>query len=165
MADPAWLPALVRMADCGGDWSRYVEAVYSVFRSDFITSQPKFRGCWVRCRRDPLELNKEAGFWHCTSGGEDERLRTPELRRMERIGWVRAVIEHAADPLVAQWIRSPAQSQPRWHLWFREEFLVVLGEHVRTRDGFRYYQLITAFDTLLEHQKIGRRRERDLWSH
>ncbi len=162
MPDPDWLPPLLRMPDYGGVWSRYVEAVYAVFRRDFIESQPKFQGCWVRVRRDPLEQGKEAGFWHCTSGGEDEAQRKPELRRMERIEWVRAIIEHSGDPTVGCWVRMHG-SEARRHLWFREEFLVVLGERKRLRGGRRYFQLITAFDTPQEHQKRKRRRQRDEW--
>lgn len=162
MPDPAWLPALVCLDHYDGDWRRYVEAVYAVFHRDFIETQPKFQGCWVRVRRDPLEQGKEAGFWHCTSGGPNEATRVPEIRRMERIGWVRAVIEHSTEPSLDHWVRQQG-SEARWHLWFSEEFMVVLGERRRVRDGRRYFQLVTAFDTPLEHQKRKRRSERDHW--
>ena len=162
MSDPAWLPELIRFEDYGGNWTTYVEAVYLRFHRDFIETQPKFNGCWVRCRRDPLAQGKEAGFWHCTSAGKDEAQRTPELRRMERIGWVRAIIEHADDPMLSLWVRKE-DAESRWHLWFREEFMVVLGERPRP-DGRRYFQLITAFETLLEHQKRKQRQQKDRWS-
>lgn len=162
MADPAWLPELICLHDHENEWHGYLEAVYQVFRRDFILSQPKFQGCWVRCRRDPLEEEKEAGFWHCTSSGPDEAKRIPDFRRMERIAWVRSIIEHADTPEVAVWVRRDG-SEPRWHLWFREEFMVVLGERTRQRDGFRYFQLITAFETLLEHQRRKRRKEHMKW--
>lgn len=163
MPDPAWLPELIELDAHGGDWNRYVEAVYEVFQKDFVCSQPKYQGCWVRYRRDPLAQTKEAGFWHCTSSGQDEANRNPELRRMERIGWVRAIIENASSAEVEVWVRRDG-NEPRWHLWFREEFLVVLGERVRQRDGFRYFQLITAFDTPHEHQKRKRRQEKVQWT-
>ncbi len=163
MCNPPWLPALLTMEDHDGAWETYLESVYGVFQQDFIQDQPKFRDCWVRCRRDPIEQNKEAGFWHCTSSGRDEENRNPEFRRMERIAWVRAIIENAVPPDVEVWIRRDG-SEPRWHLWFREEFMVVLGERVRRRDGFRYFQLITAFDTPYEHQKAKRRKERVHWN-
>ena len=162
MPDPLWLPALIRMEDYGGDWKRYVEAVYAIFRRDFIQSQPKFQECWVRVRRDPLEQGKEAGFWHCTTGGKDEDARTPEFRRMERIGWVRAIIEHTEYPAVTGWSVTRGMDR-RWCLWFREEFLVVLAERVRKHDGFRYWQLVTTYDTPEEHRKRQLKKERDIW--
>jgi hypothetical protein len=148
------------MEDYGGDWNRYVEAVYKIFRRNFIESQPKFQGCWVRCRRDPLEQGKEAAFWHCTSGGESEAARVPQLRRMERIGWVRAVVEHEDDPVVEVWPVRRGTDQRRC-LWLQEEFIVVLAERKRKRDGFRYWQLITAYDTPEEHRRRQLRAERD----
>lgn len=163
MCNPPWLPALLTLDNHGGAWETYLEAVYEIFEQDFVHDQPKFCNCWVRYRRDPIQLGKEAGFWHCTSSGADEQQRTPELRRMERIAWVRAIIENAAPPDVEVWVRRDG-SEPRWHLWFREEFMVVLGERVRRGDGFRYFQLITAFDTPYEHQKAKRRKERDRWN-
>jgi hypothetical protein len=46
-------------------------------------------------------------------------------------------------------------------VWYREEFLVVLAARRRARDGFRYFQLITAYETKEEHRKSKLRRERD----
>jgi hypothetical protein len=82
---PDWLPPLMCLDDCGGEWKRYVEAVFGEFYYDFIASQPQSQGLSVQCRRDPIMDGKEAGFWHCTSEGPDERRRTPDLRRCERI--------------------------------------------------------------------------------
>lgn len=157
---PDWLPPLVRLSDYGGDWNRYIDEVFAVFYADFIQSQPQFTGCWVRCRRDPLHEGKEAGFWHCVQEGADEEQRTPDLRRCERVGWIRAIIEHAGETLVDHWTNRRG-SDTRHLLWFREEYLVVMGERVRRRDGFRYFQLITAYVTEEEHRKRNLRRERD----
>jgi len=158
MSDPEWLPPLLTLDSCQGDWNRYVNRVYGEFHYDFIQRQPQLRDCWVRCRRDPICQGKEAGFWHCISGGPSEAERVPQVRRMERVRWVRAVIEHEIDAQVQSW-RSVRGSDHRFCLWFREEFLVVLAERVRQRDGFRYWQLITAYDTLTERRKAQLRRE------
>jgi len=162
MSDPAWLPALIHLDDYGGNWERYLESVYGIFHNDFIRTQPKFQDCWVRCRRDPLEFGKEAGFWHCTSCGEDEMQRTPDLRRMERIQWVRAILDHPDDGAVNIWA-TMGGTDKRWCLWFREEYIVVIAERIRKRDEFRYFQLITAYDTPSEHRKKILRGERDAW--
>lgn len=149
---PAWLPALVRFEDYDGTWRRYIDAVFALFYRDFIQSQPRLCGRSVRCRREPLCEGKEAGFWHCVSEGPDEGERTPDLRRCERIAWVRAILEHADDQSVQLWFRRKNRDR-RCYLWYDESFLVVLGE----RQG--HYQLITAFCTDREHTKEKLRRE------
>src|SRR5438132_13304737 len=98
-----WVPPLILMADHGDSWQPYIKAVYAVFRRDFIDSQPRFRGRWVRCRRDPIYDGKEAGFWHCTSEGKSEDERLPDIRRCERIAWVRGVIDHCSDSRIHTW--------------------------------------------------------------
>jgi len=157
---PDWLPPLVRLEDHGGDWKRYINEVFAVFYRDFIQSQPQLDGRWVRCRRDPMFDGKEAGFWHCMSEGGDEANRMPDLRRCERIPWTRAVIEHARGSWVDHWTNRRG-SDTRHLLWFREEFLVVLAERMRGRDGFQYLQLITTYCTTEESRKRKLRRERD----
>ena len=151
---PDWLPPLVRLEDHGGDWKRYINEVFAVFHRDFIQSQPQLDGRWVRCRRDPLFDGKEAGFWHCISEGIDEANRMPDLRRCERIAWIRAVLEHADDGRVDVWEHQKQRDQ-RMYLWLGESYLVVLGR----RKGS--YQFITAFCTDREHTRRKLRRERD----
>ena len=158
MSDPSWLPKLVSLQDHDGDGSRFLEFVFGEFHAHFIQSQPKFRDRWVRCRRDPMEGGKEAGFWHCIAGGEHGA--DPEIRRMERIRWVRRVIEHADDPLVDVWMARRGTDR-HWCLWFREEYIVVLAERTGKKGG--YWQLVTAYDTPQEHRKRKLRKERDTW--
>ncbi len=157
---PDWLPPLVTLDSQGGDWQRYIAAVYAVFYRDFIASQPRYNGLWVRCRREPIYDRKEAGFWHCTSEGRDESMRTPDLRRCERIGWVRAVIENACDAWVDVW-PSVRGGETRWVLWFREEFLIVLAPRPWKAQRPRYMMLITAHCTVSEHEKRRMRRDRE----
>jgi hypothetical protein len=153
-ASADWLPPLVLFVDYGGDWTKYINAVFAVFYRDFIQTRPQFRGKWVRCRRDPVCDGKEAGFWHCVSEGPDESKRTPDIRRCERIGWIRVVIGQADTPRVDVWL-SRKSREPRWHLWYNESYLVVLG------DRKRHCQLITAHCTDRKHTMERLRRERD----
>lgn len=155
MTDQAhWLPKLIRLDDYDGNWRRYIEAVFAIFHHDFIASQPQFDSKWIRCRRDPIYDGKEAGFWHCTSEGPNEEERTPDLRRCERIAWVRSVIEHHTTPEVQVWTVQKRRDR-RVHIWYAEEYLIVLGAR-RTQ-----YQLITAFCTDRRHTREKLRRERD----
>lgn len=155
-----WLPEMIRLSDYDGDWKRYVDAVSAVFYRDFIESQPKFQGKWVRCRRDPTFEGKEAGFWHCASEGPNEATRTPSIERCERIGWIRSVISNSDDSRVDHWTNR-RHKKTRHLLWLDEEFLVVLEERSRKRDGFQYMQLITAYCTPEEPRKRKLRKERD----
>lgn len=159
--DPSWLPALILLNEFDGDWSNYVNAIYERFEHDLLTNQPKYAGKWVRCRRDPIYDGKYAGFWHCVSEGNDETNRTPDLRRCERIGWVRAVIVNADSAREIYSWKNDRQGEIRNLLWFREEYLVVLAERTRKHDGFQYFQLITAYQTPEESRKRKLRAERD----
>lgn len=154
-----WLPELLLLEDQEGNWERYVDEVFSIFHRDFIETQPRFQNKWVRCRRDLIK-GKEAAFWHCISEGPNENDRTLDVRRCERIGWVKAIIEHSLSPNVNCW-SARRKGEVRWLLWFNEEYLVVLGERHRKRDNFQYMQLITTYCTDKKHRRKKLRKERD----
>src|SRR5579864_6331534 len=119
-----------------------------------VASRPSLGGKVVVCRRDPIYDGKEAGFWHCTSVGKTEDDRIPDLRRCERIEWLRAIIENCDDTRVERWT-TEKKGDCRHYLWFNEEYLISLG--VRKN----YWQLITAFCTEKEHSRKKLRNERD----
>lgn len=154
-----WLPPLVLMADFGNSWQPFIDSVYAVFCADFVTSQPRLNGLWVRHRRDPIYDGKEAGFWHCVSEGKTEDERLPDLRRCERIRWLRALIEHSTDERVDIW-ENERSGDRRVLIWFNEEYLVVLGYRERQRDGFHYYMLLTAYTTPETSRREKLRKER-----
>lgn len=94
MNDKCWLPAYEYYEDYDS-WQEYEDTLYSIFKSDFIDSHPQFDGKRVNIRRHPIEYGKEEAFFHVTcqdylKNGE----RVPDLRRCERIRWVRAFIEN-----------------------------------------------------------------------
>ena len=99
---PAWLPALILLSDHGGDWQRYIDAVYAVFNTDFIARRAHYEAKKILLIGRDAELidGKERRFWHCVSEGELEDARSPDLRRCERMPWMRPVIEHASEPTV-----------------------------------------------------------------
>jgi hypothetical protein len=154
----------VRLQDYRGDWTLFCNATYAIFRRDFIQSRPRFRGLLVSCRRDPIEDGKEAGYWHCTSEGVDEQSRTPAIRRCERIAWVRAILENEIRDDVDVWQNS-RRGERRTLLWFREEYLIVLGLRAGRLGGDGYFQLLTAYDTPEEHRRRKLRLERDAYQN
>ena len=122
---------LLRFEDHGGDWRSYEEAIYAVFPRDFVASKPLFRGKPVYVERHPFSKGKERGFWHLVQEGPVEEERTPDLRRCERIGWIRTIVEHAGEPAVKTW-ESRRKNKRRTLLWLEEsEFLVVLENRTR----------------------------------
>ena len=145
---PAWLPPLVTMESHGGQWGSYVAAVYAVFKAGFIDSTPYLRGRRIGLRREPKYQNREWAFWHVIQEGNVEEGRTPDLRRCERIGWIRAIIDHAHDPRVKTW-NNKRGNDSGLLLWLEDQdFLVVLGLR-----GQGYALLVTAFPTDREHTR------------
>lgn len=132
------------LAEYNGDWKRYIEIVFSKFHKDFIEQQPFLEGKRVGITREPMLRGKEQSFWHCISEGQD-------LRRCERISWIRAVIENSDDELVRVW-RTQRGKDRRVCLWYAAEFLVVL------RERKSHLQLVTAYYTDRKHtiKKLAR---------
>lgn len=122
---PDWLPGLVPFANYGGSWQRYIDYVYSIFYGDFIAFHPMFEEMPVRITKQLID-GKERNFWHLIQEGPIEELRTPDLRRCERISWIRPIIENAEDPAVKKWTKNVGR-KTRKLLWLEEaDFLVVL---------------------------------------
>jgi hypothetical protein len=156
MNDPAdWLPPLLLLKDFGGQWDRYVEAVWEVFRRDFIESAPTIEGRRVSFRWGQRLEGKAATFWHVVTEGAVEDTRVPDLRRCERIGWPRALIEAAGTDRTHTW--ETHRSSERRILIAPADFshLVVLA------DRGNYLLLWTAYPVEQEHRRQRLHREYD----
>lgn len=153
-----WLPPLVLLNDCGGDWDRYLEAIYRYFKADFIDNKPIFRGVRLALKRHPLSQGKEATFWHMTSEGTDEANRTPDLRRCERIRWPRPVIEEADAKGLKVWI-AVRNNERRINIWLEaEDYVVVLAQRKE------YLLPWTAYLVTYDHTRRRLRREFEEYS-
>lgn len=144
-----WLPPIVTLAEYNGDWDTYVEAQYSTFNSAFIGSKPTiFNPKRWAMKRHPLSLNKEATFWHVTSEGRTEKDRVPDMRRMERVGWIRPMIDSCrSNNHVCYW-PSERRGECRPNIAVPDfSYIVVLEEHVE------YTMLWTAFYVERESQR------------
>jgi hypothetical protein len=150
---PAWLPDLVLLKDSGGDWDHYLTAVYEVFQRDFGRSRPSFEGRTLALKRHPMTRGKEATFWHLVSSGPLEEDRLPDFRRLERIAWPRAIIEHVSDAAVLSW-ENQRRGESRVCLWLESaDYLVVLAKRTD------YTLLWTAYPTEREHTRRKLRRQ------
>ncbi|QJB42956.1 hypothetical protein [Dolichospermum flos-aquae] len=147
MKQPIWLPPLVLLNDYGGNSEAYLEAVYTIFKGDFIDSKPSFKGIRFGLKRYPLLQDKEATFWHITSEGSQETERIPDFRRCERIRWLRPIIENSEDPAIKVW-ENDRKGNKRICLWLdSEDYLVILDK----RD--RYVLLWTAYLVTQPHRQ------------
>lgn len=147
-----WLPPLILLSDCGGNWDDYLDTVYKVFVGDFVKSKPLYQGRRLGLKRHPVVDGKEATFWHLISEGSVEQDRTPDIRRMERIAWPRPMIENAverADAVVVKvWRNIRGTNDTRILLWTEsEQYLVVLA------DRGDYILPWTAYQVTRSHQQ------------
>ncbi|WP_128426323.1 hypothetical protein [Gudongella oleilytica] len=150
MENNCWLPNLEFFEDYNSEWAAYQNALYTIFKKDFIDSRPSFKGIRVSIRKHPVEYGKEEAFFHVTCqdyNGDGER--APDFRRCERIRWVKSFIEeHNCDSSacaecdgIKLWEEpAPRGSYKRVHLLLEEERYMVV---VEPRDS--YCLLITAF--------------------
>ncbi len=126
---PNWLTPLIELAEFSGDPIKYLDHLFLIFKRDFMDSHPIFHGKPVFIGDQKIFNGKPECFWHVTSQeNEETREREPNLRRCERVGWIRLIIEHCNDAEVWEWPKQHKR-QMRHNLFLESEnFLVVLTE-------------------------------------
>lgn len=150
-------PPLLRFEDFDGNWVTYESALYNVFERDIVQYDLQFRGIRVSARRVPEYEQRWFCYWHLISEGRVEDDRLPDLRRCERLPWIRWIIENADNhPEIDVWEQTRG-SEKSLLLWYQEECLVILG---RRSD---YFLLKTAFVVQRSHRISKFRKERDLF--
>lgn len=148
-------PPLVLLSEYGGDWSRYETALHDIFMQEIVRGSLALDGCRISCRRIPETGGRWASFWHLIQEGRVEDERTPDLRRCERLRWIRWMIENAETyPEISRW-ENTRRTEANILLWYREEYLVILS---RRND---YLLLKTAYCTEQSGRIAALRRERD----
>lgn len=120
------LPEIIELSQYGGNFHAYLEAIYKLFKRDFIDNRPTYRGVRLGLKRYPLSQDKEATFWHMTSTGEDEATREPDLRRLERIQWPAPMINHSEHPYLKVWENTRGDKTNILIFHEKENYLVVL---------------------------------------
>lgn len=138
-----------------GTWDEYEELLYKIFTEQISGGELEFRGQRVGCRRHPEAHERWASFWHLVQEGKVEEDRLPDLRRCERLAWVRWVIENGDDHSEIEVWNNTRQSETNTLLWFREEYLVVLAQRSD------YWLLRTAYCTTKRRRIEQLRKERD----
>lgn len=143
----SWLPELVLLSSCGGDFGKYLELIYEHFTNDFVRTKPAYPGRRWAIKRRPLLDGKPATFWHLISEGEQESARIPDLRRCERIRWPRPMIDALLTGRVCCW-RNRRGSSERVLIALEDfSYLVVL------EDRAEYIMLWTAYCVEQSHRR------------
>ena len=88
-------PALILFR---GEWAHYENLVYQAFIDSFVKPDTRFQGWRVSAQYRPETRGKGFSFWHTISEAPDKKNRNeddriPDLRRCERIRWIRWVID------------------------------------------------------------------------
>lgn len=138
-----WLPNLFEL-DLN-NWSNTEDVLYDKFVNDFIKGKSYFRGKPIRIRKHPLVNEREEAFYHVTCKKfEGYSEREPDMRRCERIDWIKAFIEFYAQCKncnkcsgIKIW-KTPIDN--RIYLLLEEQRYVVILE-----ERSEYILLITAF--------------------
>ena len=147
MCNPCWIPDLMLPSNYT-DFKHYYDAVYGVFHEDFVESHPVFEGQKVVIRRMPIENGREDAFYHVTCKDFlHTQDRQPDLRRCERIHWIRKFIENykcenkdSDDCDGIKYWEAPYHNRKRVFLLSEEESYIVILE--KRQD---YILLITAY--------------------
>ena len=95
MNRPEWLPEKldIKLYD---SWMKFLEDAYKIFVNDFCSEGAYYNS--IRIDVDLTDYNGFCeGFRHIAEGGERKFLAqsTNTLKRVERIGWPRPIIEHS----------------------------------------------------------------------
>ena len=106
---PSWLPPLLTLESCGGDVEAYFDVLHNRLRNDL--DQCRWQGIRVVMADQRMYRGKEETFWHVTSSyvkgkGLADGERQPDLRRCERIGWIRPLIETCDAGFLKSWVSA-----------------------------------------------------------
>ena len=147
----------------GGDWDTYEDEIYEAFLDSCVRPGVTFRGLRVAAQYRPETRGKGFSFWHTVSeapspDNRNENDRIPDLRRCERILWIRWVIDNAGTDRFPWW-ENERKGNTHVVIWAREfDFAVVLAK----RKG--YYVLKTAYAEIKPHRRHTFQREWDACS-
>ncbi|MFC5571124.1 hypothetical protein ACFPN1_13745 [Lysobacter yangpyeongensis] len=154
-----WLPDLLLLEDSQGNWNAYLERLHACFKADFVDSKPTWPGKRVGLKHHPAYDGKSATFWHLISEGDEESERMPDMRRCERIGWPRPMIDEFDEA-------APGTTSCRVVWWVEERereqrYLLALDDFsyvVVVADRGSYVLPWTAFCCEYAHQRDKRRK-------
>lgn len=130
-----------------GDFEKYIQVVYAIFKRDFIENKPLFENTLVSVRKYPEVDGMHRTFYHITHEGADEENRKPDIRRMERIKYPKFVIENNTHKEILIWKNKRGKDDRIVLFNEAESYIVILT------DRQKFYMFITAYYVEKKHRK------------
>lgn len=142
---PEWLPEKANV----NPWTEDTyEMLYEIFCLDIRDYDLRYIGNNVWIFPD-IEDGKEKIFWHLTTrSGERKKIprrkrkfypegqadteieRLPDLRRCERLLWVKPLIEHPSEPEVFAWDYEEGDLTIKTYIWIKDyDFVVIMKKY------------------------------------
>ncbi len=127
MPIPAWLPEMFQVDPWTGET---FEALYEVFRADFIATRPSYLGQEVWYFPE-VEDGKLEIFWHLTAREDKERgERLPDYRRAERLPWAHPLIDHHLSDQLLAWNYEEGDGDIHTYIWLQDgDYLIILKRY------------------------------------
>ena len=153
---PDWLPDIV----CVNPWTKGTyDLLYEIFCHDIRDHALRYIGNEVWIFLD-MEDGREKIFWHLTTRSIKkikiprrkkkfypadqtyiEKDRFPDLRRCERLPWVKALIEKAGKPEVLSWNYEEGDLTIKTYVWIKDyDFTVIMKKYPNNKR-----RLVTSF--------------------
>ncbi|OFK58543.1 hypothetical protein HMPREF2811_05490 [Globicatella sp. HMSC072A10] len=154
------LEKIVELNDYNGNFEKYNDYLYEIFLRDLYNNKLYYNNKSIALRRYPEFNGKQDAFYHLTckffENNSDERL--PDLRRCERLHWIKPGIEtnHIAECGKKCFFiyEKNIRGKNKVHMLNVEDrYLIVLEER---KD---YYLLSTAF--YIDNDKTLERKMKD----
>lgn len=146
---PHWLPESLNLEP----WhSGTYDELYNIFCRDFKSPNILYfrnEKIIIFSHSTHLENGKESIFWHITNK-EDKSYseRLPDLRRAERINWIRPIIENYTSSDIYFFDLVDSRQNKKTYLWlYKYNFVVILKKLTIN------YVIVTAFYVSLLHAK------------
>lgn len=153
------LPPMIEFNDYG-DWDRYIEVLYDVYKKDFVLHKCKFGANELRLKVHPKFQDRAYTFYHITHSGDVENERTPDLRRCERLPWARPTIENTENYNLKFWEQTRGRNH-RVCIWLDvdngDNYFCILD--IRKE----YVLMWTAFYAEHSHQVRKKQAEYEKW--
>lgn len=144
------MPSRLEWKMFGGSFDRYEEALYQIFKRDFIDNMPTYLGKPVDIIHEKYYNGKERSFWHIVTSGQEDFRRSFDEERCGSMPWAKSLIVENADCLEYKiWVKwHDKTKRDRHYIWCsRINYLVVL-ENRET-----HFKLVTAFNVQPYHEK------------
>lgn len=166
MSSCTYLPSIIELHDYENSWEQYLKAVYLRYLDD-IANGPLLFHEKIVFRNDVVDpYGIENTFWHIISEGKNEKERTPDLRRCERVSWIKVLLTGICTIAEGRncenykiWAKVHEKTNKnRWYVWCSaEDYVIVLEERNK------YYFLITAFVVKYPDKRNQFEREYQTW--